>query len=150
VFGIRIATPAVPNAWGALHALGELRLGGESIQFLVDLSTWQIADYERQWRSAIDRLAHGAPSTALLRAYRGPFADSHVIWALWRDDDFVYVQEQAILASELDAPFDPMCPDSHVGARLDPAATGLPLVEWRVPLLQVLAAAFGFHWLFPH
>lgn len=126
-------------------------LGETSLRFIVDLTSWQIADYEQQWRSAINRLAHGTTSSALMVAYRGADADFHQMYTLWRDDDYVYVQEQVVLTAELDEPFDPACPYAHVGTRIDPAEAGLPMPEWRLSLLHVLAAAFGFRWpLNPH
>jgi hypothetical protein len=50
-----------------------------------------------QWRGGVARLAHGAPSTALMTAYRGPGEEPHLLWALWREDSHVYVQVQGLV-----------------------------------------------------
>ncbi len=148
MFGIKVTTPVVTNADGWSHAGGELKVGDESLKFLVDLTWWRVADYEHQWRDAMDRLAHGTRATALVTAYAGP-GGPHRMWALWRDDDFVYVQEHIVVPTDLDTPFDPSHPDAHVGARISPEH-GAPIAEWRIELLHVLAAAFGIRWpLYP-
>jgi hypothetical protein len=149
VFGIRVWSPAVTNADGWLHAGGELRLGGASLRFIVDLTDWRIADYERQWRSAIDRIARGAGTGALLTTYGGE-SRPHRMLTLWREDAVVYIQDQVVVAADLDAPFDPWRPDDHVGPRMTPER-GVPLPEWRADFTDIVAAAFGLRLPgFPH
>ena len=77
------------------------------LPFLADLTHWTVADYERQWRAGLRRIVEGAPSSALLTAYRGPGDAPHVLWALWRDGEHVYVQERGVSPATLAAPFDP-------------------------------------------
>lgn len=146
MFQVRIFTPAVTNEDGWPHAGGELRIGEARLRFLVDLSHWSIAQYERQWRDGIRRLAHGAPSAALMIAYRGESGEAHRVWALWREGDHVYVQEQTVLVAELDAPFDPFDPHGHVGVRVPASEQALPIGEWRGELIHLLATAFGIRW----
>ena len=143
-------TPPLIDAEGLSYAYGELRVADASLKFVVDLSAWRIADYERQWRDAIDRLVRGARSTALMTSYRGPGDRPHRMWALWRDENFVYFQDHIVVPADLDAPFDPSFPDVHVGARLAPEQ-GSPIPEWRIELVHLLATAFGIRWpLYPH
>lgn len=150
VFEIRVVTPAVTGADGWVHAGGVLRVAAVSLPFIVDLSVWRISDYERQWRAAIDRVARGAPATALVTGYAGRDSRPHSMWALWRDGDFVYVQPHIVMSDVSDPPFNPRAPEAHVGARLGPEH-GLPIAEWRVELVHLLAAAFGPRWpQFPH
>jgi CdiI N-terminal domain len=148
VFRIRFFTPSVPSAGGHPQAGAELQLGNDRLRFVVELEHWPKGAYEAQWRAGIGRLAHGAPSTALVTAYRGPDAEMHLMWALWRDDDYVYAQEVSVLASELEAPFDPANPYEHVGERVPMADQGLPIAEYRCDLTQLLAAYFlpTFRW----
>jgi hypothetical protein len=148
MFQIRVLTPPIPNQDGCLHAGAELRLGGERFGFLVDLSHWQIANYERQWRDATKRLLHGAPSTGLMTAYRGPGEVAHLMWGFWRDADCVYVQQHSVLGGELDASFDPHAPYAHLGERIPTSSHRLPIPEWRVDLVAVYAAAMGLRWPF--
>jgi hypothetical protein len=142
MFRIRIVTPAVMSDAGHPHAGGEFALGADRLLFLADLRYWGVADYQLQWQSALERLAYGAPATALFTAYRGPAESSHVAWALWREDDWVYVQEQMFLSTELGPSFDPWSPDAHVGPRVPASAEGLPIAEWRTELVHLLATAF--------
>ena len=72
MFRIRFFTPSVMNDEGWQHAGGELIVGDARMCFLVDLTYWGMADYQHQWRGGISRLVQGAPSTALMTAYRGP------------------------------------------------------------------------------
>lgn len=150
MFSIRVFTPPVTNENGWLHAGGELALGDARLFFLVDLSHWSVADYERQWHEGITRLLRGAPSTALMMAYRGPGDEPHLMWALWRDGERVHAQQHTLLPAELDAPFDARAPYAHVGERVPATEHGLPIAEWSAELVHLYAAAFGIRWpLFP-
>ena len=146
MFRIRFFTPAVLNEEGWQHAGGELVVGDGRLCFLVDLTFWGIVDYQRQWHDGISRLVQGARSTALMSAYRGPGASAHTMWALWRDDGHVYVQDHSVLPADLDAPFDPGDPYSHVGERIPAAENALPIPEWRVAVEHVHAAMLGIRW----
>jgi hypothetical protein len=147
---IRFFTPSVSDEDGRPHAGGVLLLGGTRLCFVADLQYWSIGDYQRQWREGIARLAAGAPSTALMTAYRGPEDRPHIMWALWRDETYVYIQEQTVLPAELDAPFDPRSPYAQTGERVAASEAGLPIPEWRVELIHLLATAFGIRWpLYP-
>jgi CdiI N-terminal domain len=150
MFRVRVFTPPALNEEGLAQAGAELRLGSERFGFLVDLSHWQIADYQRQWQAATKRLLHGAPSTALMTAYRGPGDATHFMWGVWRDAEHVYVQQHSVLARELDSPFDPDEPHAHLGERIATSKHALPIPEWRVDLVHVYAAAMGIRWpLYP-
>lgn len=150
MFRIRFVTPPTRSQEGCLHAGAELRLGGARFGFLVDLSHWQIGDYERQWRNATRRLLHGAPSSALMTAYRGHGDVTHLMWGLWRDADYLYLQQHSVIGRELEAPFDPDAPHLQLGERIATSTHGLPIPEWRVDLIDVYAAAMGIRWpLYP-
>lgn len=143
MFRISIITPEIANEEGWRHAGGLLVAGDARLPFLVDLTYWRAVDYERQWRAGLRRIVEGAMSTALVTAYRGPRGDSHVIWALWRDEAHVYGQKQAVLPGDLPTPFDPADPYAHVGSRTPSSAHGLPIPEWRMELGQFLTSALG-------
>jgi hypothetical protein len=146
MFRVRVFTPAVQAEDGALQAGGELRLGNQRVGFVVDLRYWSVADYERQWKDGVSRLLHGAPRSALMTAYRGPGEGTHLIWALWRDGDYIYAQEHPVVVTELDPPFDPFDPYGHVGERIPTSVHNLPIQEWQVDLVQVYADAMGIRW----
>jgi len=146
MFRIRFFTPSVINEDGWQHAGGELVVGDARLCFLVDLTYWGIRDYQRQWRDGISRLVQGAPSTTLMTAYRGPGESAHTMWALWREETYVYVQEHSVLPADLDAPFDPNGAHAHVGLRVPAAANALPIPEWLVELEHLHAAMLGIRW----
>jgi contact-dependent growth inhibition (CDI) system CdiI-like immunity protein len=143
MFSIRVFTPAVLNEDGWQHAGGELIVGSGRLCFLVDLTYWPIAAYQRQWRDGVSRLVQGAPSTALMTAFRGPGESAHAMWALWREEGHVYVQEHSVLPADLDVPFDPNEPYPYVGARIPASECALPIPEWRVELSHVQSALLG-------
>jgi len=146
MFRIRFFTPSVVNEEGWQHAGGELVVGDARLCFLVDLTHWGIAEYQHQWRAAISRLVQGAPSTALMTAYRGRGDWAHTMWALWREEGYVYVQEHSVLPADLDAPFDPNEPYAHVGERVPAAEHALPIPEWRMAVEHLHAAMLGIRW----
>jgi hypothetical protein len=147
LFRIRVFTPAVHDETGWRHAGGELVLGGAGRHcFLVDLSVWDIGDYERQWREGVARLVQGAPSSALMTAYRGPGNQPHLLWGLWRDQSHVYVQEHPVVQSGLEEPFDPDQPYAQVGERIPASEHGLGIPEWRMDFLDLIAANLGIRW----
>jgi len=146
MFRIRFFTPSVVNEEGWQHAGGELVVGDARLCFLVDLTHWGIGEYQHQWRAAIARLVQGAPSTALMTAYRGPGESAHTMWALWREDGYVYVQEHSVLPADIDTPFEPNEPYAHVGERIPAAEHALPIPEWRVAIEHLHAAMLGIRW----
>ena len=148
MFRIRFFTPSVPDDRGWPHAGGELQLESHRLRFLVDLRFWSIAEYEAHWRAGIARLVQGRQPTALMTGYRGATQDAHVMWALWPEGDHVYVQELSVLPSELNAPFDPHHAYAHIGERIPASAQDLPIAEYRVDLLPLLAAHYlpSFPW----
>ena len=146
MFRIRFFTPLVMNEQGWQHAGGELVVGDARLCFLVDLTHWGIGEYQHQWRAGISRLVQGAPSTALMTAYRGPGESAHTMWALWRKDGYVYVQEHSVLPADIDTPFEPNEPYAHVGERIPAAEHALPIPEWRVAVEHLHAAMLGIRW----
>ncbi len=141
-FRIRFLTPPVIDETGWPHAGGVFALGVERLFFVADLRHWGVADYQRQWQAALDRMARGTPATALLTAYRGPGDTPHRGWALWREADWVYVQKQSFHPSDSVEPFDPHNLDAHVGPRLRATEQRLPIPEWRTELGHFFANAF--------
>ncbi len=146
MFRISIVTPPIVNEGGWRHAGALLVVGHARLPFLVDLTYWGVASYERQWKEGVRRLLGGAPSSALVTAYRGPDAGSHLMWGLWRDEVHVYVQAEAVLPAEHATPFDPRAPYAHVGPHTHSTARGLPIPEWRVDVASVIADALGIRW----
>ena len=141
MFEIRVSTPSVTNQDGFPQAGAELRIGNERLVFAIDLRHWSIPDYEVQWREGIWRILEGAPNSALITAYAGPTGHMHHMWALWREEKSMYVQQHAIINGELDHPFVPNNPYAYVGMRIEVSKYDLPIREWRVSLAAIFAAA---------
>ena len=148
MFRIRVFAPSLTYAHDSSNAFGELVVGHSRRQFSIDLRHWRVDDYQRQWKAGVSRLVYGASSSALVTAFRGPDELPHLMWALWRDGGFVYVQPQCVLNRELDSPFDPYAPYDHVDARIPVTEQALPLAEWRVELEHLYASALNIRWPF--
>jgi hypothetical protein len=82
----------------------------------------------------------------LMTAYRGTDDGPHVMWALWKEAGFVYVQPHCVLSTELGAPFDPAEPYAHVAARIPVSEQALPMSEWRVELEHLVASMMQIRW----
>jgi hypothetical protein len=108
------------NEEGWPHAGGELVVGNARMCFLVDfVILGRMADYHHQWRQGIATTVYKArrPPQSMT-VYRGPGDSAHTMWALWREQGYVYVQEHSVLPADLDSPFDPNDPYPHVGERI--------------------------------
>jgi hypothetical protein len=144
MFRIRVFSP--PLVLNESRAVGELVIGDVRRHFAVDLRYWHVADYEHQWKAGLERLVRGAPSSALMTAYRGADEAPHVMWGLWREAGFVYVQPHCVLPADLRDPFDPLEPHVHLGARIPVTEEGLPIAEWRVELEHLVASVLQIRW----
>ena len=148
MFRIRLLGPRPSYTANTSCTFGELVIAGARLRFQLDLSYWSAADYERQWQTGLMGLVRGASSSALMVAYRGKGPDAvHLMWALWRENDQVFVQPHAVLASEVeDGHFNPLSPDAQVGSRIPVTEQSLPLMEWCVEIEQLFAAALRIRW----
>jgi hypothetical protein len=144
MFGIRVFAP--PTALDVPRAVGELVVGDARPLFSLDLRFWRVADYQRQWKAGLARLLHGASSTALMTSFRGDDDAPHLMWAMWKESGFAFVQPHCVLAAELDHRFDPTAPYDDVGARVPATEQALPIAEWRVELEQLFASALRIRW----
>ena len=148
MFGIRVFPPMQPLDLDAPQVTAQLEIADARLIFSLDLRYWRVRDYQRQWKSGIDRLVLGAHSSALMTAFRGRGGEAHHMWALWRADGRLHVQRHCVLPSEIAEPFDPLNPYEHVEARIPVTEEGLPLTEWSVELDQFFAAALRIRWPF--
>ena len=144
MFRIRVFSP--PLVLNEPRAVGELVIADVRRHFLLDLRYWSAADYERQWKAGLERLVRGATSSALMTAYRGTSDGPHMMWGLWREAGFVYVQPHCVLPEELAVPLDPDEPYAHLGARLPVGEEALPIPEWRVGLEHLAASVMQIRW----
>ena len=143
VFSIRIVTPVVTDEHGHRQAGGLLAVGEARLPFLLDCAHWSASDYERQWKEGIHRIAEGARSSLLLTAYRGDGRGPHMLWAMWRDDDHVYVQARSVRPSTRAQPFDPWNAYAYVPTRMPVGEYAPPATQWRIELESFFASAVG-------
>ena len=142
MFAIRIVTPIVTDEEGRRHAAGLLTVGQARLPFRLDCAHWTASDYERQWKAGIQRIAQGAPSSALVTAYQGDGDEPHTLWAMWRDDDHVYVQARSVRTPAFAESFDPSNPYPYVPSRMPVCEYAPPATQWRVGLESFFASAF--------
>lgn len=138
MFFIGFTSAARVDDEGWRHAMGAIELGDESDAFAADLTFWSMAEYEAQWREGVARLAAGHASSALVTSYRGPRANLHSMWPMWRIGQTVFFQERLVLG-------DTMTEDgvaeqfyARVGDRHTESEDGV-ISEWPVPFADVLA-----------
>jgi len=143
LFSIRIVTPVVTDGNGRRQAGGLLAVGQAHLPFFLDCAHWSASDYERQWKEGIHRIAEGARSSLLLTAYRGDGHDPHTLWAMWRDDDHVYVQARSVRPSTRAQPFDPWNAYAYVPTRMPVGEYAPPATQWRIELESFFASAVG-------
>src|SRR6185312_14740388 len=107
MFDICFSTPSVMNEDGIPQAGAQLRLGNDIFVFTIDLSHWSNPEYVQH------------------------------MWAFWREEKSLYIQQHAVINRELDHPFVPRNPYAYVGARIDASKYELPIPEWRVNLADI-------------
>jgi hypothetical protein len=134
--GFTSATRIDEEGWH--HAMGAIELGDESDTFAADLHYWSMVEYEAQWREGVARLAAGQASSALVTSYRGPRANLHSMWPMWRIGQTVYIQERLVLDDTItgDAVAEQFY--ARVGDRHTESEDGV-ISEWPVPFADVLA-----------
>src|SRR5690348_10784185 len=101
----------------ARTAYGEIRIGSFRERFQSDLSFWNRADYERQWRNASSRIQH-AERAAMITSMGDPSTANFIRWwVMYREDEKIFLQEQTLFLEELSAPFDPEAAEHFVRPR---------------------------------
>ena len=142
MFRIRFFTPAVNDESGWRHAGAELVLGRGCLP-----RGPPGLGYPGVRAAVAGRYrAPGpvcSPQRHSMTAYRGAGEEPHLMWALWRDQAYVYVQEHPVVPAELDAPFDPRRPYEHVGDRIPASEHGLAIPEWRLDLTDPSRPTWG-------
>lgn len=121
------------------EAEGRITVGDFSERFRAALSYWSVSDYQASWRAAFEVLETGTTATScLVTSITEPTMSNYVMcWPLYRDGDFVRVQNSLIFLDELDSPFAPAAPWLSVQPRETVDEDGRPISEWSVPLSAV-------------
>jgi hypothetical protein len=137
MFYIGFVSGARVDASGRRYAIGDATLGEHSQRFEANLDHWSTADYERQWREAVLRLATGPESSALVTSYEGGGDGRHIVLPMWREGSAVYVQPPLVLDADVE---DSSGIYDKIGERGTMSAAAA-IAEWQLPLGQLLAFA---------
>jgi hypothetical protein len=122
-------TPGAPG----LLVMGESKEG-----FCSTLYQWSKQQYESQWERAIDVLLNESLKAALIVEYIGPDAGSHLEWwAMYREGETVYLQDQLLFYSQLSEPFSLDAPFESLRDRETINAEGQKISEWSVSLQEI-------------
>jgi hypothetical protein len=76
----------------------QISINDFSERLLVPLTVWDVERYERQWKNAIDCILVGKSKNFLVTGLRDPWNSDFIsLFALYREGDEVYIQNQIIL-----------------------------------------------------
>lgn len=122
-------------------ALGEITLGSFIEQFEMNLSTWSVERYQRQWYEGIQKILDGASKSCLMTSFwREDDAFGGEWWPMYRVQDYVIVQDQFIrpdIFSQKFDNFDPDDPYPSIPDRESVNEDGQKISEWSVPFNQI-------------
>jgi len=118
-----IASPAIEN--GELCQRGRITLGDFSEQFISPIVFWKVADYERHWREAAQRLLGGTERSCFVTAMYASPADGVIfMWPAYRRGEDVFLQHRLLLPQHVIGDFDSSDPYAQVGAHETKSADG--------------------------
>jgi CdiI N-terminal domain len=119
-------------------ASGELTIGDSTEAFHSSLYHWSTRQYENQWSDAIRVLLGGAPKAALIVEYLSSDVASHLEWwAMYREGEVVYLQNQLLFYRQLTKPFSLDAPFASLRERQTINQEGQSISEWSVSLSEV-------------
>lgn len=119
-------------------ALGVLVMGEAKERFCSSLHQWNKQQYESQWRQAIHMLLNESSKAALIVEYVGPDFSSHLEWwAMYREGETVYLQDQLLFYSQLRETFSLDAPFASLRDRETISEGGRQISEWSVSLSEI-------------
>jgi len=86
-------------------ATRETVLGEFKENFVASLYPWNKADYEAQWRDAINAIFKGSKSPLAVWYVAPEFSDNLEWWPMYRDGNVVHVQNHLLSYDQLTRPF---------------------------------------------
>lgn len=114
-------------------ALGEIALDDLVESFETWLTFWDTDQYENQWREGIHRLLEGAPRSCLITSISDPNCEWFgVWWKLYREGEYVVVQNQLLLSKVPGCNFNSKNPYEFIPDRSSFSEDGVPVSEWRI------------------
>ncbi len=123
---------------GQLVALGSLNIGEFHESFHASLSYWDRDSYLAHWIEALTRLVRGESRSALVTSMYNP-ATANLIrwWPLYRVGENTHFQEQVLILSQLEPPFEEADLYRFVPLRETASEDGERLSEWTLNLTAI-------------
>jgi CdiI N-terminal domain len=135
---------------------GEIRIGEFLEGFVASVITWTAEQYEKQWQTALGRIAAGSTPSALITEYIEPsqasgsflqwwalYREGHLVYiqnhlrALYCKGDSVYMQNQLACSDPLDRQFFLERSWELVGERKVVGAEGSKISEWATTVQSI-------------
>jgi hypothetical protein len=119
-------------------ARGIIVLGDSTEEFLANLHEWTQAEYREQWRRSIRSLIAGQKRAVLITTFSSPTVASHLEWwALYREGEEVFAQNQLLFFDGLEDEFDASRAVDFLRERQTENEEGLAISEWSVSMHDV-------------
>jgi hypothetical protein len=111
---------------------GRIVVGDFTETFRVPLGFWNEFDYRRSWRQAFEVLNASPNSTSCLMTSMTDPGNSNFLacWPMYREGDYVYIQNAIIFLDEIEGAFDPEAPWNYVDSRQRIDEDGNKISEW--------------------
>jgi hypothetical protein len=112
--------------WHGLWA--RTTLGAYEERFLAPVDHFPRAAYERQWLEAAERLLGASDRTGFFTSFY------QFWWAMWREGETVYVQQELIIPERYPGPTDGRAPYEIIEDRYTVSEDGYHISEWQIHL----------------
>ncbi len=127
-----------PDHQRRLSQVGQITLGRFTERFESPLHYWDRGNYEQQWYSAASRVLSDSKRVALVTAMYDPaIANFLMWWAIYREENYAFFQNQLFFLDKLTIPFDIARIDELVRPRQTVNEDGRQISEWSVPLEEL-------------
>ncbi|MCL3996134.1 hypothetical protein [Streptomyces lavenduligriseus] len=139
-FSIRVlSVPSAPEAAAGEGAIGRITVGDFGESFPMDLTYWNVGQYQTSWARSLRILERGDDTTSgLITSITDP-ANSNFIfcWPLYRSGEIVYIQNSIIFLTELEEDFNPAEPWRFVEPRSTVDEEGNEISEWQTTISEI-------------
>jgi hypothetical protein len=136
VFAIEVKFPdgaaSMPGA--PAEAVGRIVIGDFEETLKIPLGFWGAAEYRQSWRRAFDVIRDNPHSMSCLMVAMTNPEDSNFLecWPMYRDGNFVYIQNSLIFLDELNLRFSTEEPWASLGPRREFDEYGNKISEWKI------------------
>ncbi|WP_328411548.1 hypothetical protein OG542_15905 [Streptomyces violaceus] len=134
-----VSAPSPADAEVGGGAVGRITVRDFGESFPMDLTYWDVENYQASWIRALRRLERGDGATScLISSITNPATSNFVFcWPLYKFADIIYVQSSIIFLEELDQAFVPDEPWRCVGPRSTVDEDGNEISEWQATVDEV-------------